>query len=47
MEFIGLCTACNRNTKLHTCIICGSLVCSSCLENNTGLCKLCMKGKNI
>ncbi|MGB9938044.1 MAG: orotate phosphoribosyltransferase [Methanobacterium sp.] len=49
MELKGICSICGRPGKMHTCTLCGSLVCSNCYDTPKGICKLCKRnpGKRI
>jgi hypothetical protein len=45
MEVEGLCSICGRPAKLHTCHLCGRLVCSQCMSHRKGVCIKCAGGK--
>ncbi|WP_048138303.1 hypothetical protein [Methanosarcina horonobensis] len=45
MEVEGLCSICGRPAKLHTCHLCGRLVCSQCMDRRKGVCVKCAAGK--
>ncbi|WP_410509255.1 hypothetical protein RSJ42_03085 [Methanosarcina hadiensis] len=47
MEAEGLCSICGRPAKLHTCHLCGRLVCSQCMDHRKGMCIKCAGGKEI
>jgi hypothetical protein len=46
MEVTGVCSICGRPGKLHTCMLCGSLVCSRCITEK-GICVRCSDGKSF
>ncbi|WP_370004958.1 orotate phosphoribosyltransferase [Methanothermobacter sp. KEPCO 2] len=41
MQLKGICSLCGRADFLHTCRLCGSMVCSGCYSAELGVCKLC------
>ncbi|MBM4241371.1 MAG: orotate phosphoribosyltransferase [Euryarchaeota archaeon] len=41
MEVRGLCNICGKAGKMHTCILCGNIVCKDCYDFSLGVCKLC------
>jgi hypothetical protein len=45
MEVEGLCSICGRPAKLHTCHLCGKLVCSQCMDLRKGICIRCAGGR--
>ncbi|NJD54130.1 MAG: orotate phosphoribosyltransferase [Candidatus Methanoperedens sp.] len=45
MEVTGVCSICGRPGKLHTCMLCGSLVCSRCITGE-GVCIRCSQGRS-
>ncbi|KAB2941029.1 MAG: orotate phosphoribosyltransferase [Candidatus Methanoperedens sp.] len=46
MEVTGVCSICGRPGKLHTCMLCGSLVCSRCITEK-GVCIRHSDGKSF
>jgi len=45
LEVEGLCSICGRPAKLHTCHLCGKLVCSQCMDRRKGICIKCAGGR--
>ncbi|PKL52942.1 MAG: orotate phosphoribosyltransferase [Candidatus Methanoperedenaceae archaeon HGW-Methanoperedenaceae-1] len=45
MELMGVCNICGIAGKLHTCMLCGKLVCSRCLTGE-GRCVHCSRGRD-
>ena len=41
MEVIGICFICKKPGRLHTCLMCGALVCSDCYIADKKVCKIC------
>ncbi|WP_157209627.1 hypothetical protein [Methanosalsum zhilinae] len=46
MELMGICTICGKTARLNSCMICGRLVCSDCMDARTGLCIRCSHGRS-
>ncbi|ADZ08929.1 orotate phosphoribosyltransferase [Methanobacterium lacus] len=46
MELTGICSLCGKTGKIHTCQLCGSLVCEECYNPSKGICRSCNK-RNI
>jgi len=46
MELMGICSLCGKTGKIHTCQLCGSLVCEECYNPSKGICRSCNK-RNI
>lgn len=44
MEVMGVCSICGSPGKLHTCMLCGRLVCTRCLTRE-GACIHCSRGR--
>lgn len=45
MDLMGLCSKCGKAGAMHTCSMCGSLVCSDCYDSLHGVCCSCKVGK--
>ncbi len=45
MDLMGLCSICGKPDAMHTCSLCGRLVCNSCFDNIHGICNSCKMGK--
>jgi hypothetical protein len=45
LEVEGLCSICGLPAKLHTCHLCGKLVCGQCMDRIKGICIRCAGGK--
>lgn len=43
MEVKGICNICGNVGILHTCRLCGRLVCGECYIPAAGLCRICYK----
>ncbi|TGC07875.1 orotate phosphoribosyltransferase [Methanolobus halotolerans] len=41
MERTGLCSICGRASKMHTCMLCGRLVCDQCYDFVRNVCIRC------
>ncbi|RLJ01916.1 MAG: orotate phosphoribosyltransferase [Candidatus Aenigmatarchaeota archaeon] len=41
MEREGICSICGKPGVMHSCKLCGRLVCSECYDFKRGLCKIC------
>ncbi|MDD3454596.1 orotate phosphoribosyltransferase [Methanothermobacter tenebrarum] len=41
LEVRGLCSLCGKVAFLHTCRLCGALVCSDCYVPELGVCRIC------
>jgi hypothetical protein len=41
MEVKGICVVCGKASKMHTCTMCGALVCSECYDAEKKVCKIC------
>jgi hypothetical protein len=41
MDLMGLCHICGKPGGMHTCSLCGRLVCNRCLDFAHGVCKNC------
>ncbi|MDP1551549.1 MAG: orotate phosphoribosyltransferase [Methanobacteriaceae archaeon] len=41
MEVIGICSRCGKAGRMHTCSLCGGVVCSDCYYAQKGVCKSC------
>ena len=46
MDLMGLCSICGKPGAMHTCRLCGGLVCNSCFDINNGVCSSCKMGKH-
>jgi hypothetical protein len=49
LEVTGICNICGKAGKMHTCSLCGNIVCKSCYDAEKGICKSCKRypGKRI
>jgi len=45
MDLMGLCSICGKPGAMHTCRLCGRIVCSSCFDVHNGVCNNCKIGK--
>ena len=45
MDIMGLCNICGKPGPMFTCSLCGRIVCSSCFDNQHGICVSCKTGK--
>jgi len=45
MEMMGLCSICGKPGAMHTCKLCGRIVCKNCFDNFNNICKQCKTGK--
>jgi len=45
MEMMGLCSICGKPGAMHTCSLCGRIVCSNCIDLGHQVCKICKTGK--
>ncbi len=41
MEMMGLCNICSRPGAMHTCSLCGRIVCSNCYDYANRVCSMC------
>ena len=44
MDLIGLCSICGKPNAMHTCNICGILVCAKCFDTRFRICVNCKLG---
>jgi len=44
-EIKGQCMVCGKMGTMHSCMLCGSLVCELHYDPETGLCTECKKGR--
>jgi hypothetical protein len=40
-DLLGLCSICGKPTAMHTCHLCGKLVCMQCYDTIHGVCIHC------
>lgn len=45
MDLMGLCNICGKPGAMHTCILCGRMVCNTCFDTNHGACLSCKTAK--
>jgi hypothetical protein len=45
MDLMGLCSICGKPGAMHTCVLCGRLVCSNCFDARNNVCMQCKVGK--
>ncbi|MFO8016448.1 MAG: hypothetical protein R6U32_05065 [Candidatus Woesearchaeota archaeon] len=45
MKRTGLCMICEMKPAVHTCSMCGRVVCDEHFDLRTGLCTACARGK--
>lgn len=45
MDLMGLCSICGKPGAMHTCNLCGKLVCDTCFDMAFGVCHSCKMGK--
>ncbi|HHW05661.1 MAG TPA: orotate phosphoribosyltransferase [Methanothermobacter sp.] len=50
MEVKGICSLCGKVAFLHTCRLCGAMVCPDCYVPELGVCRICagkLRRKNL
>ncbi|MGC9310189.1 MAG: orotate phosphoribosyltransferase [Candidatus Aenigmatarchaeota archaeon] len=43
----GMCSICWRVDTMYTCSLCGRNVCMNCIDLPSGLCKQCLRGRQL
>lgn len=46
MDLMGLCSICGKPGAMHSCMLCGRLVCGNCFDINHGVCASCKAEKH-
>ncbi|MCD6274428.1 MAG: orotate phosphoribosyltransferase [Candidatus Aenigmarchaeota archaeon] len=41
MKIKGICQICGKTGIMHSCSLCGRLVCSDCYDSKKSLCRIC------
>jgi len=44
MDIVGLCSVCGKPGAMHSCILCGRIVCINCYDSTNRVCTHCNTG---